>query len=97
MLSHLPALYVQDAFSFYPPWRSCTQQQVNCRACKKQNRQYIRLLACEIKIWTVCPAGLVRGSPLTALMQWSGRSNVLFVILHRIPQVIVKHCISLRI
>ena len=31
--------------------------------------------------------GLVRGSPLTALMQWSGRSNVLFAILHRIPQV----------
>ncbi|DBB00137.1 TPA: hypothetical protein ACH3X1_013984 [Trebouxia sp. C0004] len=32
-------------------------------------------------------AGLVRGSPLTALMQWSGRSNVLFAILHRIPQL----------
>ncbi|KAL3143126.1 hypothetical protein ABBQ38_003397 [Trebouxia sp. C0009 RCD-2024] len=31
--------------------------------------------------------GLVRGSPLTALMQWSGRSNVLFAILHQIPQL----------
>ncbi|DBA71042.1 hypothetical protein WJX79_002593 [Trebouxia sp. C0005] len=32
-------------------------------------------------------AGLVRGSPLTALMQWSGRSNVLFAILHRVSQL----------
>lgn len=31
--------------------------------------------------------GFVRGSPLTSLMQWSGRSNVLFAILHRIPQL----------
>ena len=31
--------------------------------------------------------GLVRGSPATALLQWTGRSNCLFAVLHCIPEV----------
>ncbi|KAK9806866.1 hypothetical protein WJX72_005499 [[Myrmecia] bisecta] len=31
--------------------------------------------------------GLVRGSPLTALMQWAGRSHILFALLHCIPEL----------
>ena len=31
--------------------------------------------------------GLVGGSPINALMQWAGRSNVLFAIVHSVPEV----------
>lgn len=31
--------------------------------------------------------GLVPSSPVMALMQWAGRSNVLFLVLDAIPQV----------
>ena len=31
--------------------------------------------------------GLVGGSPLTALMQWAGRSNVLFGVVAAVPEV----------
>lgn len=32
-------------------------------------------------------SGLVRGSPATALLQWAGRSNCLFAVLHCIPEL----------
>ena len=32
-------------------------------------------------------AGLVGGSPVTALMQWAGRSNVLFGVIKSVPEV----------
>ena len=32
-------------------------------------------------------AGLVGGSPATALMQWAGRSNVLFGVVAAVPEV----------
>mmetsp|Transcript_10447 Transcript_10447/g.31482 ORF Transcript_10447/g.31482 Transcript_10447/m.31482 type:complete len:222 (+) Transcript_10447:471-1136(+) len=32
-------------------------------------------------------AGLVRGSPVVALLQWAGRSNCLYAVLHCIPQL----------
>mgnify|MGYP001810528148 CR=1 FL=1 len=31
--------------------------------------------------------GLVGGSPVTALMQWAGRSNVLFGVVAAVPEV----------
>ena len=31
--------------------------------------------------------GLVRSNPLTALMQWGGRTHVLLAILHGVPHV----------
>ncbi len=31
--------------------------------------------------------GLVGGSPVTALMQWAGRSNVLFGVVGAVPEV----------
>lgn len=31
--------------------------------------------------------GLVRGSPVAALMQWAGRSNCLFAVVHCIPEL----------
>ena len=35
-------------------------------------------------------AGLVRGSPAAALLQWAGRSNCLFAVLHCIPEVSLR-------
>ena len=32
-------------------------------------------------------AGLVRGSAALSFLQWFGRSNVLFLVLHSIPEV----------
>ena len=32
-------------------------------------------------------AGLVKGSPALAFLQWLGRSNVLFLVLHSVPEV----------
>lgn len=37
-------------------------------------------------------AGLTRGSVLLSFLQWFGRSNVLFLILHSIPEV--SPCLS---
>ncbi|DBB00138.1 TPA: Very-long-chain, variant 2 [Trebouxia sp. C0004] len=72
--------------SIRPGDLACSSRLFKLSARKEPGGTLV-LLVCETKIWTVCPAGLVRGSPLTALMQWSGRSNVLFAILHRIPQL----------
>lgn len=36
---------------------------------------------------TMHATGLVRGSPAAAVMQWAGRSNCLFAVLHCIPEV----------
>lgn len=33
-------------------------------------------------------AGLVKGSPLMPFLQWFGRANVLFGVLHHVPEVI---------
>ena len=64
-------------------WRQCTLPLVRAHG--------IRLLATHLSACTQSPdalcSGLVRGSAPLSFLQWFGRSNVLFLVLHSIPEV----------
>ena len=59
-------------------WRLCTPAQVNSLLCSQA-------LFCQAQQYA--SAGLVKGSPLTAFLQWAGRANVLFGVLACVPEV----------